>query len=63
MKLVTFHNFISKKEVTVNCDHIAFIIPSATFENTTEVNFINTANYLILQENYEEVKKRLKNAR
>lgn len=59
MKLVTFHNFISKKEVTVNCDHITFIIPSATFENITEVNFIGTGNYLILQENYEEVKRRL----
>lgn len=63
MKLVTFHNFISKKEVTVNCDHIAFIIPNETFENKTEVNFIGTGNYLILQEDYEEVKKRLKNAR
>lgn len=63
MKLVTFHNFISKKEVTVNCDQIAFIIPNETFENTTEVNFIGTGNYLILQEDYEEVKKRLKNAR
>lgn len=59
MKLVTFHYYKSHNEILVNCDSISFVNPSDTFEGATEVGLIGTNKYLILQENYEEVKRRI----
>lgn len=59
MKLVTFHNCITSKEVSINCDSITFIEPSEILNNATEINFTG-GNPLTVKEDYEEVKKKLK---
>lgn len=59
MKLVTFHNCITSKEVSINCDSITFIEPSEILNNATAIYFTGE-QLLIVNEDYEEVKKKLK---
>lgn len=56
MKLVTFHS--GKKECLVNCNNITYIEPSVLDKDTTVIYFTREQP-LAVEENYEEVKRRI----
>lgn len=55
MKLVAFTDNDTEKEVLVNCDNIAFVLPSLF---TTAI-YLTTYHLLTVIEDYEEVKRRI----
>lgn len=59
MKLVTFNDFNGQEEVTVNCDNITYVEPNVLDEGTTVIYFTGK-QLLTVKEDYEEVKRRIK---
>lgn len=55
MKLVTFHS--EEKECLINCDNITVVRPSVCIKGTTI--FFNGAKCMTVDEDYEEVKRRI----
>lgn len=62
MKLVTFNSYCVEEEVLVNCDNITHVEPTGLEKERTVIYFTGK-QVLIVDEDYEEVKKRLDNAR
>lgn len=56
MKLVTFH--FDKKECLINCDNITYVEPAVLEEDKTVIYFTDE-QVLIVDEDYEEVKRRI----
>ena len=62
MNLVTFNGYCVEKEVLVNCDNITYVEPTVLEKDKTAIYFTGE-QLLIVDEDYEEVKKRLDHAR